>query len=494
MSLNPLRNLFLNERVLEAESGAGIFQRGVTPHYKPEEIKDYFSAYLDYDIIRAPIDDLTEMAVGQGYFTSVDASGDKRNPSIKAKDDCDEFGRFHNLDEMLPNIVRISLIAGFCPVESKITPGMPEKSTLKIVHPETVTDIKSSGGKVLEITQEVGGNKNVIYGKDLAWFVYCQIANDPRGTSFVRGLLTILNTLNDATADVDKILKRYIGPVAIWKTRDSIESIKQAVVHRVPGQDIFIGGMRQEDVENPNMPQMITIDPRVPYWEYIEYLDRRIYASSSASNLYYIRNATQASAREMEAIVQRHVGSIQRDVKRAVEKFWFERLVGVPTPRIKFGIEKTGVEDIDPSMFLVKGVDSGLIQKDQYYDILRQMGLDVPEPKGEITPPKIDPKTQVTAPQGRGVVPEEMLVEMVGNTTHDYNAVYDTCTICRFHAQDMVVDINTLRDISAKNAWRYSKNAIDVFNGALRILEWEGYEIKDTMTDRLKADLSGGEN
>ena len=412
-SINPFRNAF-KERVIEADTGAGLFRVDSPPYrYKPDEINDYYDAYLDYDIIRAPIDDLTEMAAGRGYFTSIDGEGtDARNPSVKAKQTVDEFGRFHSLDQMLPNIVRNMLIAGFCPVETIIPSNTsnPEKTVLKIVHPKTVTKIEASGGVVSKIEQTVGNKTNTILGENLAWFVYTQIANDPRGTSFVRGLITILNTLNDATADVDKILKRYIGPLAIWKTRDEIDVIREAVLNRESGEDIFIGEMRQEDVENPNMPQMITIDPRVPYWEYIEYLDRRIYASTRASNLYYIRNATQASAKEMENIVMRHVGSIQRDVKRSVEKYWFKPLVGLPTPKMKFGKEQTGVEDIDPSLFLTKGVDSGLIQKDQYYEILKQMGLNVTPPKGDITPPVkpgAEPRTQVVPSQTSGIEKEK---------------------------------------------------------------------------------------
>jgi hypothetical protein len=413
MSLNPLRNLF-SEKVIEVDTGTGLFHRQTddTFHYKPDQIQDYFDAYLNHDLIRAPIDDLTEMAVGQGYFTTIDGQGtDGRNPMAKAKKLVDEFGVFHNLDGILPNVTRISLIAGFCPVETIIPQGVVEKSYLKIVHPLTVEDIKSEAGRVLEITQKVGNVTNTIKGENLAWFVYTQIANDPRGTSFVRGLLTLLNTLNDATRDVDRILKRYIAPIAIWKTREAVDGIKQAVMHRQPGEDVFIGGMRQEDVENPNMPQLITIDPRVPYWEYIEYLDRRLYSSSRASNLYYIRNATQASAREMEDIVQRHVGSIQREIKRTVERDWFTPLIGEnkDIPKIKFGIEQTGVEDIDPSLFLVKGVDTGLIQKEQYYDLLRQMGLDIKPPEGDTPPPKkdVDGRTQATTPQNRGTPPPE---------------------------------------------------------------------------------------
>ncbi len=483
MSLNPFRNAF-KERVIEVTTGAGLFRADSPPyHYKPEEIADYYAAYLNYDIIRAPIDDLTEMAAGHGYFTEIDNDGtDGRNPRARAKKTCDEFGRFHSLDQMLPNIVRNMLIAGFLPVETIINGTNPKKTALKIVHPLTVTKIKSERGIVSEITQEVNNEKNVIKGENLAWFVYTQIANDPRGTSFVRGLITILNTLNDATSDVDRILKRYIGPIAIWKTREEIDAIKEAVIHRDPGEDMFLGGMRQEDVENPNMPQMITIDPRVPYWEYIEYLDRRIYASTRASNLYYIRNATQASAKEMEKIVMRHVGAIQRDVKRTVEKYWFEPLVGLPTPKIKFGKEQTGVEDIDPSLFLQKGVDAGLIQKDQYYDILKQMGLDVTAPTGATTPPQktgAEPKTQTTPPEARDI-DQEIYTEMVANRNPQYNAVYDVANLMRFHARNMEIPYPTLVDIAIKYCLRYGvSDEKRVIAKVAALLELEGYSLID---------------
>lgn len=377
-----LRRLFFGERVLEADVGSGIFRRptGGVYHYKPNQIKDYFSAYLDNDLIRGPVDDLVEQTIGDGYFTSVEKLTPKKRKS-RSKDYIDAYGEVFNFDANLVNITRLNLIGGFCPVERKLVKGPPEKNSFRIVHPVTVTDILSEGGIVTKIKQKVGGQSNTIEGKNLAWFVYSPMGNDPRGVSYVRGMISLLNTLNEATDDVDRILKRYIGPLAIWKTRDDIDNIKQAVINREQGQDIFIGKMRQEDVENTSFPYLIQIDPRVPFWQYIEYLDRRIFGYTRASNIWYVRNATEASAREMDAIVQRHVKSIQRDIKRTVERDFFAPLAELnnlyEVPKMNFGVETTGVEDIRPDLVITKGLELGFISDAEYRFLLKTIGIDL---------------------------------------------------------------------------------------------------------------------
>jgi len=61
---------------LEAEAAQGLYYRKERYHYSPEKIKDYYKAYMDHDLIRGMIDDLTESAVGQGFYTTIE------NPKI----------------------------------------------------------------------------------------------------------------------------------------------------------------------------------------------------------------------------------------------------------------------------------------------------------------------------------------------------------------------------------------------------------------------------
>ena len=77
-------------------------------------------------VVFASVNGLSEAAVGQGYHTVID----EEEPE-KAKELVDEFGKEMNLDSFLPNVCKNMLIAGFCPVETKIN-KFPAKSALKI--------------------------------------------------------------------------------------------------------------------------------------------------------------------------------------------------------------------------------------------------------------------------------------------------------------------------------------------------------------------------
>ena len=386
------RTFFERLKALTADVSRGPFAREPLV-FKPRKISTYYDYYLDYDLISMPIDDITEGAVGQGHYTTVENLRPIRGGS-RSKDLVDEFNKQFNLDSLLPNITRNMLIAGFCPVESQIKRGPVDKNALKIIHPKTVSEIKVTNDTEIDyIIQKVGDAKPVkIAGKDLAWFVYRQIANDVMGVSFIRPLYDLLNTLIKATKNVDAILDRYIAPLGIWKSRRSIDAIRQAALNRNQGEDIFLGKLQESEMKD-GVVEFISIDPRVPYWEYIEYLDRRVYSASRANNLWYTRNATQASADVMQDIVNRLVNSVQRNVKRSVEKYWYTRLIEVngltEVPKLNFGVEKTGVEDIRIEDFLTKGLEIGYVSNAQFNDFLRQLGLKLnPEEEPEDEEPE----------------------------------------------------------------------------------------------------------
>jgi hypothetical protein len=99
----------------------------------------------------------------------------------------------------------------------------------------------------------------------------------------------------------------------------------------------------------------------------------------------------------MEDIVARHVASIQRTIKRQMEKSWFTPLVKLnaldETPRINFGKEPTGVEDITPSDIITTGINMGYINQPQYYEILRSIGVKINEELATKPEPKKDEET-----------------------------------------------------------------------------------------------------
>jgi hypothetical protein len=119
----------------------------------------------------------------------------------------------------------------------------------------------------------------------------------------------------------------------------------------------------------------------------MENLELRVYAYSRASNVWYTKNANLASAEKMEDIVARHVASIQRNIKRIIEKAWLGPLCEMngleEMPRVNFGREPTGVEDIVPSEIIAKGLELGYINQQQYYEVLKQIGVKITESLGK---------------------------------------------------------------------------------------------------------------
>ena len=372
---------FHKEAALDIDT-VPMFHMPSRVQYKLKGIKTYYDLYEDHDLVRGMIDDLAESACGQGIYTTVE----KLSPIFqrnRSKELCDEFGKHFNLDEVLPKVAKNILIAGYCPVETKLSPSI-DKCTLKVVHPQTIDRIVTDPvtGDVLEVEQKVQNQKATLPGENLAWFTYGNLANDPRGVSFIQSILQLLTILDNATNTVSKIAERYISPIAVWKSRAPSAQLKENVLKREEGEAIFLGQLTADEMKE-EIVKFYQVDPRVPFWDYMENLELRVYAYSRASNVWYTKNANLASAEKMEDIVARHVASIQRNIKRTIEKAWFTPLCNMnaleEVPKVNFGREPTGVEDITPSEIVAKGMELGYINQMQFYEICRNMGIKITE-------------------------------------------------------------------------------------------------------------------
>lgn len=376
---------FMKEAALDIDT-VSMWRTTARVEYKLKAISTYYELYTNHDLVRGMIDDLAESAGGQGIYTTVE----KLSPVFqknRSKELCDEFAKHFNLDEVLPKVAKNILIAGFCPVETKLSPTI-EKCALKVVHPQTVDKIVTDPvtGEVLEVLQKVGDKQMRLDGKNLAWFTYGNLANDPRGISFIQSILSLLTTLDNATNTVSTIAERYVSPIAVWKSRAPSSTLKEAVLKRQEGEAIFLGQLTPDEMKD-DIVKFYQVDPRVPFWDYMENLELRVYAYSRASNVWYTKNANLASAEKMEDIVARHVASIQRNIKRIIEKAWLGPLCEMngleEMPRVNFGREPTGVEDIAPSDIIAKGLELGYISQQQYYEILKQIGVKITESLGK---------------------------------------------------------------------------------------------------------------
>ncbi len=374
-----------------------------------KNVTSYFEWYETDGAVRSGVNSLVEPGLGLGYWNDMPSTFEKTEaqkkdpfqiPELKL---VNELGRLQNFDHLLPNIGRCMVIGGFVGVETKMT-KFASKSLIKIIHPRTVDEIhRNKKGDLTYILQKDENSFDTnkpkkIYARNLTWFVNNKIANEWAGLSLIMGIDGLLSAKQSALTNMNEIIKRYLAPTIIWKTAGDIEPIKEMVKGWKPGEDLFLGNLDPEDMEFT--AQVLEVDGRAKFWEFISYIDELIWIGINSPNQKYWRNATQASATKLDDITGRNVGQIQRNVKRGVEAGFYARFLdanGITVgteddvvPRINFGKEPTGVEDINIADFLRAGVDAFFIRRPQYFKILKDLGLEVDYEEEEI--PEIPPE------------------------------------------------------------------------------------------------------
>lgn len=413
-----IRREFVELMAERGEKMPGFWESRYSPYdkdgkLKPQSIADYYNWYETDGVVYAAINSLAEMAVGQGCYTTVDSDQ-------SAKKLVDEFNQVQNVDILFPNICRNMLIAGFLPVESKLN-KFPSKSTLRIIHPLTVVggelDVDKETGDLLGVTQDKTGTGTSKYPmipeKDIALFVHNQLGNDYRGNSMIRPVIALLAYRKAAVVAMNTILEKYASPKGIWKSTKDITVLRRVVEGAEAGEDLFLGKLSEGEIKD--IVQYIQLDPRVRFWEYIEYIDRLIYEGLMAPSLGYWRQATQASAEVLKEIVDRQVHAIQRGVKRVVEDRWYAPLCKLnnttEVPKLEFGMPRTGIEDLDLSQFLTTGLEVGYISQGQYLKVLQNAGIriepDTGEPSGAATVPGADDEENPKEEPTEGPVPKK---------------------------------------------------------------------------------------
>lgn len=390
---------------LDASTGGGLFTRGRITS-RPARISNYFTWYEKDGVVFASINSLSEAATGLGYHNKMPDDYEWESEEIpEPLELVNEFGEEMQLDSVTPNICRNMLIAGFCPVEIEID-KFPSKSALKVIHPKTVKEIVLGGDEyhgIKSIVQKVGSKKATITGENLAWFVNNQIGNDKRGISIIKPVASLLAIKDTALSNMGKIIDRYLAPLVIWKSTQSIAGLKTAVEQREADEDIYLGNLHPDEIKEVAQP--IEISGEARFTEFISYIDELIYIGLYAPNLYYWRNATEASARVLSEMVDRNVRAIQRNMKRGMEAGFYERLMKANdfdlVPRLIWGIEKTGLEDIQLESIIATAMNIGMFNEKNLQALLTQGGVDVgklgygedatPE---EITSPEEEPEEE----------------------------------------------------------------------------------------------------
>ena len=403
-------------RVLAFREPVSLLEKRVSNHnglstkLNQSAIRNYFKWYKDDSTVRSGINVLAESSVGLGYHTSMpagfkiklDKTGEEITP--EQKELIDEFGRVQNLDQLNPNLTRIMLIAGFVPVETRIQ-KYATKSKLKIIHPMTVREIFADEYGDFDYLI-VDSTKNTSQGEkltkdEITLFTYNQIANDLSGVSLVETVAPLLSIKHSALNNMEGMIERYISPLYIWMTTGDVTPIKNALTGRTSGEDIFLGNLDINEFEQFKA-QAIEVKGDSKFSEFINFVDQLIWIGINSPNQMYWRNATEASAKVLDNLTDKNIGSIQRNVGRGIEQGFFKRFLmengynpdeDNDCPRVLWGMEKTGVETVRIEDFMRLGVEMFYIDKKTWWDIfINQFGMKVKPPSFEDMEVPISPE------------------------------------------------------------------------------------------------------
>ncbi len=370
---------FREQKALVGDAAYSLFNGGLVK--QPRELSTYRKYYEEDSTVGVSIDTLSEMVAGNGIYPTV-TDPDK---SQDAFDIINAFNEKVRLDETLLTVDKCLNIYGYCPVERVTRRGPPGGILeLLILDPPSVEYKRARvGGKFLGFKQKVEFGNAVSFGpEELVWFCNNQAGNGPGamyGISRIKRVLGLLEIRDQVLENINGIMKNQARPPIIWKvgTPKDVETLKAILAKcKENGTDPILYPKDAIDQE------VIKIETRSPYWEYVGYIDSLIFQGLHSPMLDYLRNATEASATKMVEIIQRHVEGRQRYLKRMVEhEFWEWHLRRKgwegEVPSLNWGAPKTGFEDVDIDSFLTKGVEVGYITQSVYLDILKQKGINI---------------------------------------------------------------------------------------------------------------------
>ena len=384
----PLRRVFERSKgLVGGDSVSSLFRSG--GEKQPQNLKKYMDYYRTDSAIATAVDVKAEMIAGNGHYCTVEDEAEDEAVEI-----CNGLAEKVRLDEKILNIVKCMFIYGFCPVERVVERGPPAGiKDLKILDPPTVKYVRDKKkGNITKFIQKVGTDKVEFKPDELIWFTYNIVGNSEGvfyGRSIVAPVHDKLETRKQIADNLNGIMKNQSRPPVIWKTNSKSDAatLKTILKDRDAEEDPVLYPKDAIDHE------VVKVDTKTPYWEYIEYNDLLVFEGLHAPLLNYLRNATEASAKVMLEAVERHVQGVQRYVKRVVEHEVYEFHLNRQgwkgeIPSLSWGEPTTGVEDVSLDE-VARLKETGVLSSMQAQELLQKLGVPIePEEPPELEVPE----------------------------------------------------------------------------------------------------------
>lgn len=357
---------------------------------KPPNLDELERLYKSNGVVSSAVEQTVAEICGTGYYTSADLDEgvEEANPNqSKAKQLVDDFAEAIGLDQILIRITRDMLIYGNAYLE-KIPAKENEKQTvagLKILPPTTmeIDPDPEHKGKINGYIQKLKGeHKGTPFRKDqIIHFKFDVISSSAYGTSMIAPVFETVKHIDEIDKQILKFIKRYASPKIFWKlpmgyVGDAFEKMKNALAN-IPEDEDFVF---TEDISF-EVPQ---IDARGRFTDYLQMENEKVQTGLKTPLLSYLRNATEASAKVMIDYFKERVIMYQRYLKRMVEMEIFKPIIEAvgltDLPRLNWGMEKTGIEEISlDDIANLSSVQSRVLSPFQARELLRKIGVPVEE-------------------------------------------------------------------------------------------------------------------
>jgi hypothetical protein len=382
---------------------------GLVPPVDPMLLKTY---YLTDAMAKSAVDSMVDQVCGMGFYTTANeetAVKDKTTGKVKfeqvtskdgtsrtPKEIIDDFGELVELDTWNQEFVREQLWAGFS--ITKMLPTAKKIEELAFIPPESIRRVRldRDTGKVLKVYQQHKGSVAEIDPNDCIFLKNCRDPMEPFGISLFRALAssrTITRTSKTGGQsrtitippvfamkaqmenDMSEGLHRHGMPKIVWPF-PNIKNDADLQAELAKLQQMDADYLTNQDVKP------IVLEPRINrgFDTFVAFLENRAMEGLETPMLKLLTTPgfTEASAREATRLADFKIFSMQRSVKRVIERHFYAPVLtaaGIDpiqaNARLFWGpTEKPTILPAD----VIQAVREGIIQPVDAQRILRDMG------------------------------------------------------------------------------------------------------------------------
>ena len=353
---------------------------------------DLMTIYVSDYAAKAAVDFLADQSVGAGFYTTVNNNYESAE---KAKQIVDEFNESVNLDGLLQVAAR-EIVAFGNSFWEKITPSKFE--SLKVLPVTSIEKVlRDRYGGIRGYKQTATYDGKILAPETIIHFRWNPVNGEPFGTGILRVLAEKL-TVNGETREsliavkarlekaMSDIFEKYAGPDELWifeGVGDDKLAEYQRLIRGKPKAGARFVYNRAADVKT------VQVDPRARFDGYVEHLINQFYLGlqTPLPKLFTTPGFTEASAKAAVELAERKVVSLQRFIKRTVEREIFQPVVkqaGLDPiragARLNWGFPRTPEVRLED---LLKAAELGFVRREELRKMLVKSGWDIEETEVE---------------------------------------------------------------------------------------------------------------